>query len=154
MTAIIVLVLLGILLFLIEFLIVPGITIAGIGAVILMASGVYLAFDNYGNQVGFFVLLATLFVSVVILTFALRAGTWKRIMLNTNIDGIANEAPPEDAIKPGDKGLTLTRLAPIGKIKVNDIVMEGKSVAGFVDPGVQVEIEKISGSQAIVKPLK
>jgi membrane-bound ClpP family serine protease len=153
MTSIIILILLGILLFLIEFLIVPGITIAGIGALILMASGVYLAFENYGTQVGFFVLLATLFISVVILIFALRAGTWKRVMLSTNIDSKVNEAPPEDAVKPGDKGVTLTRLAPVGKIKVNDIVMEGKSVAGYVDPGVQIEIEKISGSQAIVKPL-
>ncbi len=154
MTAVIILILLGILLFLIEFLIIPGVTIAGIGGVILLGSGIYLAFENFGSQIGLIVLVVSLFSSVAILIFALRARTWKGVMLNTNIDGKVNLGPEKDSIKPGDKGICLTRLAPVGRVKVNNIVIEGKSIAGFLDAKTEIEVVKIVGFQAIVKPIK
>lgn len=154
MAGIIILILLGILLFLIEFLIIPGTTVAGIGGLILMGSGVYLSFENYGTKVGFIVLLFTLVGSVLILIFALRSKTWKGAMLNSKIDGKVNVGPEEGKIKPGDSGIALTRLAPIGKIKVNDISMEGKSSEGYINPNTEIEIIKITGAQAIVKPKK
>ena len=58
------LIVLGIVLFLIEFLIIPGITIAGIGGMILTAAGIYLAYSNFGPQTGFYFLLGTLIVSL------------------------------------------------------------------------------------------
>jgi len=54
---IIILIVLGIFLFVIEFLLVPGVTIAGIGGLILTMFGVYKAFDNYGSNVGVWVLI-------------------------------------------------------------------------------------------------
>jgi membrane-bound ClpP family serine protease len=154
MTGVILLILLGILLFLIEFLIIPGITIAGIGGVILTGAGIYLAYQNFGPRTGFWVLLGTLIVSVIILAFSLRAKTWKKAMLDTNIDGQANESPREGAINPGDKGITVTRLAPMGRVKVNGIVLEGKSVEGYVNPKTEIEVIKLVGSQVFVKPVK
>lgn len=154
MTAVIILILLGILLFLIEFLIIPGTTVAGIGGLILMGSGVYLSFENWGTKAGFLVLLGTLIMSVLILVFALRSKTWKGAMLHTSIDGKVNEGPAEGQINPGDAGVTLTRLAPIGKIKVNDISLEGKSSEGYINPHTEIIVVKITGAQAIVKPKK
>ena len=153
MAGVIILIVLGIVLFLIEFLIIPGTTIAGIGGLILLAAGIYLAFENYGYQVGLIILGVTLISSIIILIIALRSRTWKGVMLNTNINGIVNEGPAADLVKPGDKGITVTRLAPIGKIKVNDLIMEGKSIAGYLNPKTEIEIIKITGSQAIVKPV-
>ena len=46
-TAIILLILLGIFLFIVEFLLVPGITIAGIGGAIVMAIAVYLPVQQF-----------------------------------------------------------------------------------------------------------
>ena len=48
MTVIIILIVLGILLFVIEFLLVPGVTIAGIGGLVLTVLGVYKAFNDFG----------------------------------------------------------------------------------------------------------
>jgi len=154
MVGVIILILLGILLFLIEFLIVPGTTIAGIGGLILMGSGVYLAFENYDSQVGFIVLIATLMSSVIILIIALRSRTWKGIMLNDKISGKVNLGSGADKIKTGDRGVTVTRLNPMGKIKVNDVVVEAKSISGYLNPKTEIEVIKISGFQAIVKPVK
>lgn len=154
MIGVFILILLGIILFLIEFLVVPGITIAGIGGLILMGSGVYLAFENFNSQVGFIVLIATLLSSVIILAIALRSRTWKGVMLSDKIDGKVNIGPAINTVNPGDKGITLTRLNPIGKIRVNGIIMEGKSLQGYLNQKTEIEVIKITGSQAIVKPLK
>ncbi len=154
MAGIIALILLGIFLFLIEFLIIPGITVAGIGGTVLLGGGIYLAFEKFGNEVGFTFLIGSFLASVVILAISLRAKTWKRVMLNTTVLGNANENPPKDSLFPGDKGVTLTRLGPIGKVKVNGIVAEGKSTGGYINPHTEIEVVKISGYQVIVKPIK
>ena len=52
MATIIILIVLGILLFVIEFLLVPGVTIAGIGGLILTVFGVYKAFNDFGTTIG------------------------------------------------------------------------------------------------------
>lgn len=153
MVGVIILILLGILLFLIEFLIIPGTTIAGIGGLVLMAGGVYLAFENFNSQVGFMVLIATLLSSVIILVIALRSRTWKNVMLNEKIDGRVNMGPGEGVINPGDRGITVTRLNPMGKIKVNEIIIEAKSTQGYLNPKTEIEVIKVTGSQAIVKPI-
>ena len=153
MIGVIALILLGIFLFLVEFLILPGITIAGIGGLVLLGGGIYLSFEKFGNHTGFIVLISSFIASVIILAFSLRAKTWKRVMLHTNVEGHANEAPPENSILPGDKGITMTRLGPIGKVKVNGIVVEGKSTGGYINPHTEIEVVKLTGYQAIVKPI-
>ena len=74
-------------------------------------------------------------------------------MLKTNIDSKVEVGLEEQKIKPGDKGETVTRLAPIGMVRVNDLVIEGKSIGGFLDPKTKVEVTKVLGTQVIVKPI-
>ncbi len=154
MGAVIILIILGILLFLIEFLLIPGITIAGIGGAALTVSGIYLAFDKFGTRIGVLVLLFTLVSSLVIFVFSLRAKTWKKAMLKTNIDSNVAEELGLENLHEGDKGETIGRLAPMGMIKVNGHSFEAKSIAGYLDPHTTIEIVKIHGSQIIVKPIK
>ena len=154
MAGVILLILLGIFLFVVEFLLIPGVTIAGIGGVLLIGWGIYLAFVDFGVQIGLVTLGVTLFLSVVVLAFILRSRTWQKVMLDTKIEGTSHDALAEGSVKTGDKGEALTRLAPVGKVKVNDIVMEGKSIAGYIDPHTEIEVVKYSGSQLIVKPIK
>lgn len=154
MLGIILLIILGIFLFLVEFLLIPGVTVAGIGAVILIVSAIYLAFVNHGVTMGLVSIGATLVLSLVILAISLRSRTWKKVMLDTKIDGTSHDLPEEGSIAIGDKGKTITRLAPIGKVRVNDVVMEAKSISGYVDANTDVEVIKIAGTQLIVKLLK
>ena len=154
MTGVFLLIILGIFLFLVEFLLIPGVTIAGIGGLILIGAGIYLAFTNHGVTMGLITIGGTLVLSVVILAISLRSRTWKKVMLDTKIDSTSHEALAEGAIKHGDKGETLTRLNPIGKVKVNDIVMEAKSITGYIDAHTEIEVIKSTGTQLIVKPVK
>ena len=71
MTVIIILIVLGILLFVIEFLLVPGVTIAGIGGLVLTVLGVYKAFNDFGATTGVWVLIGTLMLSVFVIAMSL-----------------------------------------------------------------------------------
>ena len=58
-----------------------------------------------------------------------------------------------EKVKVGDIGVTIGRLAPMGKIKVNNEVVEVRSTGTFVDPGQQVRIIQIEKSLITVEPL-
>lgn len=154
MTVVIILIVLGILLFVIEFLLVPGVTIAGIGGLVLTVFGVYKAFNDFGSSTGIWVLIGTLMISVFVIAMSLRARTWNRLMLKTNVDGTVDSAITEDQIKAGDKGTSMTRLAPMGKIEVNGIVREAKSTEGYIDEHSQIEVVSVEGTRISVKPVK
>lgn len=154
MTVVIILILLGILLFVIEFLLVPGVTVAGIGGLVLTVLGVYRAFEEFGSSVGVWVLIGTLLVSVFVIAMSLRARTWRKLMLNTNVQGTVDQDISEDQIKVGDRGQAVTRLAPMGKIEVNNIVREAKSLEGYIDAHTGIEIVAVEGTRISVKPIK
>jgi membrane-bound ClpP family serine protease len=113
-----------------------------------------MSYKTYGTTTGTYTLLSVLVVSIITLALALRSKTWKRFMLKTNIDSKVEVGLEDQKIKPGDKGETVTRLAPIGMVRVNDITIEGKSIGGFLDPHTNIEVVKVLGTQIIVKPIK
>lgn len=151
--AIILLILLGILLLLLEFLVVPGITIAGIGGVVSMIVAVVFAYTVHGPVVGNYVLLGTLFTMILFLYIAFKTGTWRKVMLNNSVVSKVDYGLANETIKVGDKGITLTRLNPIGKVMINDQMVEGKSLGGFINEKTKVEVIKIQTNNIIVKPL-
>lgn len=154
MTAVIIFIILGILLFVIEFLLVPGLTIAGIGGLILTVLGVYKAFSDFGPQTGYWVLAITLLVSLFVIVLSLRARTWNRLMLKTNIEGSVDETAVTEQISVGDQGTALTRLAPMGKIKVNKLIIEATSIEGYVNENSAIEVVTVEAGKITVKTIK
>ena len=145
------LIFLGIVLLLIEFTILPGITIAGVGGFLLFAYSIYLAFTSYGTLAGFLTLGFVMIVAPTIVVFFFKGKTGKKLVLDTIVTGVANQI--DDKIKVGDIGTTIGRLAPMGKIKVNNEVVEVKSTGSFIDPGEKVRIIEIEKSLITVEPL-
>ncbi len=152
--AIALLILLGILLLLIEFLIIPGVTVAGIGGVLLIGGGVLAAYVRYGVMYGNITLAATVLVLIIIFIVALRTRTWKKIALDTKIDSSVENIKKEGRFIVGERGKTVTRLAPIGKAIFNNKIIEAKSLSGYINENTEVEIIKIQNTNVIVKPLK
>lgn len=151
-TLIIILILLGIVLFLIEFLLVPGITVAGIGGAILMISGVVLGYFYHGSTTGNLILLGTVGISVLTLYFVLKSRTWKKVMLHSKIDGKVNVLDRKSGqIKVDDSGVAITRLNPIGKIKVNGEYYEAQAINQLIDENTPILVTKISGNKIIVE---
>ena len=152
--AIVLLILLGIFLFIVEFLLVPGVTIAGIGGAIVMAVAVYFAYTTHGNTIGNYTLVATLVLTVGIGAYVLRAKTWNRLALNKNIESKVEVGLEDNKIAVGDKGESITRMAPIGRVLINGLIVEGKSQRGFLDQHTPVEVIKVLNTQVLVKSLK
>ena len=152
--AIILLIVLGILLFVVEFLLIPGVTIAGIGGAVLMGVAVYMSYKTHGNTVGNYTLIATLILTIGGFAYALRAKTWKRLALNKDIDGRVEVGLEKETIKVGDRGESITRMAPVGKVLINGLVVEGKSQRGFLDQHTPVEVIKVLNTQVIIKQIK
>lgn len=154
MTALIILFLifLGVLLLLLEFVVIPGVTIAGIGGVILLGASVYVAFDTYGVIPGIITLAFVLIAVPVLIYRIFKSKTGKKMMLNSEIDGHVDQVD-EQVIHVGDEGITIGRLAPTGKVRINNLSMEAKSAVGFVDPQVKIKVVEVLKTQVIVEPI-
>lgn len=150
--AIILIILVGILLLFLEFFVVPGITIAGIGGFILIAGAIFSAYHFHGTEVGHYTLVGTIVFFVVLVVVLLKTGTWNRVMLQKTIDSHVTDIKEENKIAPGDTGKTISRLNPMGKVMVNGIAVEASTHGTFVDPGAEVEVIKVERTKIIVKP--
>jgi membrane-bound ClpP family serine protease len=151
--AIVLLIILGLVLLLIEFAVIPGVTIAGIGGFLLLAASVYIAFADLGTIAGFVTLAVVLIASPVMIYYLFKSRAGKRMILDSEIRGKV-ENFDEGKLKVGDTGKTIGRLAPMGKIKVNGEVVEAQSSGSFVDHQTDIRIIKIQLNKIIVEPIK
>jgi membrane-bound ClpP family serine protease len=93
---------------------------------------------------------------VVLTIFMLKAGTWNKFQLKTTLDGKVDTVGAEEGnvqVKAGDTGITVTRLAPGGKVLINGQYYEAKSVDILIDPRQEIEVIKIDDNKLIVKPI-
>ena len=81
----------------------------------------------------------------------IKSKALRRISLETNIDSkVDNTNLQKMAV--GDTGIALSRLNPMGKVLVNDIEAEGKSVDGeFIEEETEIEIVRIETYHVLVK---
>ncbi len=147
------LIVLGLALIVVEVVVLPGITVAGIAGVLLIGSGVFFTYRFFGSTAGTASLIGTSILFIIFLIYALRAKTWDRLSLHSEIDGKVNVVNTDD-IKSGDKGMTVSRLAPIGKILIHGKIMEGKSEFGLIDENKEVEVIRVDESSIIVQVSK
>lgn len=150
MTLIIVLIVIGLILLVAEFLIIPGVTIAGIGGLVLIVFGVYSAYSQFGATTGHVTLLLTAVASIATIALSLRAKTWRRVALNNSIDSKAIEEY-DQIVKTGDEGITISRLAPMGKAKINDYIVEVTTLDELIDQQSTIEVVKVEGNKITVK---
>ena len=144
------LLILGILLLLLEIIFVPGTTIVGIGGLIVLAIGIYLAYASVSSMAGHISLVSSVAVVFLALIVLLKGETWKRVALDNKLEGKGVESV-EGLLKVGDTGKTISRLNPIGKAVFEEKIVEVATSGDFVSENVEVEITKIEGNKIRVK---
>lgn len=147
---VITLILVGIILIFIEILLIPGVGVAGVLGLLSMGGSCFYAFHEFGLTTGIIVAVVNAVLIIGLAIYVLRAKTWKRMSLETNIDSKAVETA---VLSLGDKGKTLTRLAPMGSARFGDYVVEVKALEGMLDPEVPVEVVLIEDNKIYVKAL-
>lgn len=148
-TAIVILLLIGILLITLEIVALPG-AIAGIVGLIMLSIGVWQSYATYGIVAGNIVLIVSVVVCILLLVFFMRSKTWRFFGLKTEIDSKVNTID-ENLLTVGVRGRTVSRLAPTGKANINGQIVEVHTVSEFVNEYEEVEITKIEGYKITVK---
>lgn len=149
LTAIILLLVIGLVLVILEILILPGFIVGVIGAG-LMLIAILAAYYNHGTTVGNYVLLSSTIVSAIVFVLIFRSNTWNKVTLHSNSDSKVEAL--DINIKVGDSGKTISRLAPMGKAMINNMQVEVQSFNGFINENTEIEVLKISSSKIIVTP--
>ncbi len=143
-------ILLGIIFLLAEIFLLPGLTISGIAGLIFLAGGIIYAYIHIGVMAGNLALLISVFLLLASFLYFIKSKSLRRISLTTNIDAKVDTSDLKK-INVGDVGVTQSRLNPIGKVFINDLTVEAKSINGeLIDEDTEVVVNKVEWSNILV----
>jgi membrane-bound ClpP family serine protease len=143
-------ILLGIIFLLAEIFLLPGITISGIAGFIFLIGGIAYAYMYMGTMAGNMTLIISAFLIMGSFLYFIKSKSLRRISLTTNIDSKVDMSDLQK-IKVGDVGITQSRLNPMGKVFINDLTVEAKSIDGqMIDEDTEVIVIKIDWANIIV----
>lgn len=148
---IIILVVFGILFLVAELVLLPGVSIGAVLSLVCYGGAIYMAFRDYGIWVGVFVTLTVLVLSVIATIVSLRAKTWQRFSLKQKVSASSMPSPADENVKIGDRGVTVSRLSPMGKVEIGGRLFEAKSLDAYVDPKTTIEVIGFENFNVIVK---
>lgn len=146
---ILMLILIGAVLVLMEFLVFPGVNVAGILGFICIIAGVYFGYAFYGASTGHLILLGTAVFGIAVTWYVLRSNTWKKLSLDTKLEATVEGV--DSSVCVGDCGVTLGRLAPMGNVQIGEFIIEAESQSGYIDSRREVEVVKVFKNKIIVK---
>ena len=146
---IIILISLGLLFLLLEVLVIPGTTLAGILGFGLIFTGLWQAYASKGIIEGHITLGSTVLVTVIVLYYSFKTGTWKRMELKSTSDGKMDQLEGTN-IKIDDTGITVSRLAPSGKALINNDIIEVHTYGEFIDQEKEIQVIAVKNNKIIV----
>ncbi len=149
-TIVIILLVVGILLFLIEFFLIPGLSIAGIAGVAFLGGAIYYAYYSIGPTAGHITVISSVLLLGLSVWIFLRSKVLEKMSLKTEIDG-KNDPMKDMIINVGDTGITSSRLAPMGRVKINNHIVEAKTNDDFIDPGVEITVIEVMNTNILVE---
>ena len=140
----------AVVLFLVELFVVPGISIAGILAGVCALLGNYYAFAHVGTGAGILTLAVTAVASIGSLVWFMRSKTLDKLSLKTDITGRVDRSA-EQSVRPGDTGMTTTRLALIGYADIQGNIVEVKSSGEFLDELTPIRVVRVVDGTVLVE---
>lgn len=146
---IITLIVFGIAFLLLEIFFLPGITIAGIAGGLCLAAAAWFSFSYYGATVGWYTVVAVVVIFSISVYLFIKTGVMDKISLRAEIKSTVEGK--DTNIKVGDRGVSLSRLAPIGNAEINGKITEVKSIRGFVDADTDIEVIAADKQEILVR---
>lgn len=147
-----ILLLVGVLLMLAELFLLPGISIAGIMGVLSLGGSVFYAYAKIGVVAGHITTLLVLVLLGVAVYLFLKFRALDKMALKTDIESKVDTLEGLN-IHIGDKGITASRLAPMGKVTINGDVAEAKTYGEFIDEDTEVVVVEVQNNTVIVEKL-
>lgn len=148
---VVILIVAGVALLVTELFLIPGFGIPGIAGFLAIAGGVFCAYWYLGPVAGHITLGASILLCAVAIFLFYRSKALDKMALQENINSKV-DLMEGTGIQPGDKGITVSRLAPMGKVRIGNTDIEAKSYEAFIDQQTEVEVVATEGNTIIVKP--
>lgn len=145
-----VLVLVSVVFLVMEIFIIPGISVCAIISIIFGGVAVWYSFTKISVTAGLITMLIWLVVLAVAIWMFVRSKALDKMSLNTELKDTSN-LYPIDKVKVGDTGIAYSRLAPMGKVTIEGMEYEAKSLDGFIDQKSEVMVTDIEDNKLIVK---
>lgn len=146
------LILVAIVLVLLEIFLLPGITVAGIGGALFAIGGVIYAY-TVSPLTGHITLVASIVSFGIAFAWLLRSKSFSKVALHTDVDSKLTSSR-DLGIEVGDEGITISRLAPIGKARIKDIAVEAKSIGDFIDEETPIVVVRVDGYNVLVTTIE
>lgn len=143
----------GLILFAIEVFLIPGISVAGLSAACCILFAIYYAFANVGFMAGWITVGASAAGVAMVTAWFMRSKTVDRLALKKTLNFKPEPLKGLD-LKPGDTGVSVTRLTLIGNADFKGKIIEVQSADGFIDEKSQIEIVRIDNGTVYVKRLQ
>ena len=140
----------GLILFIIEVFLLPGISIAGFVSAGCLLYANYYAFDTLGTVPGCITLAISVIGVVAITIWFMRSKTVDKLSLKKTID-YRPEPLKGLNLKVGDEGIALTRLALIGNAEFSGRIIEVRSSGEFIDQKSKIRVERILDGVVLVE---
>lgn len=150
---IVLLIFFGLLFLLAELVLLPGVSIGAILSLLCYGSSIYLAFAFHGTTAGIVTIAVILLLSLAVVVVSLRAKTWQRFSLRQEIRSSSMPVTPAEVLKPGERGTTVSRLSPMGKVEIGGQTYEAKSQGPYIDPQRTVEVVGFENFSVVVRPV-
>ena len=131
------LILFGLVLIVVEIVFVPGTTLVGVLGFFFLIVGIGLSFHYFGNNLGWITVGGSGVASGLILYLSFKANVWKRFALKTTLQNKVNEGELE-GLHPGQEGVALSALRPVGKAEMGSRTYEVKTLGGYVSTGTKI----------------
>lgn len=147
---VILLLLAGVFLLVLEVFLIPGIGWAGVFGLGALIGSIVVAYMYLGATAGHITLISAIVLIAIAIWIFLKNKTLEKMSLKTDIDSKV-DLISELNIHVGDTGVSLSRLAPMGKIVINGAEVEAKSEKDFIDPQTEVVVTGINGNIVNVK---
>ena len=102
---------------------------------------------------GLVTLAVVLLLSLIATVMSLRAKTWQRFSLKQEIDSTSMQLP-ETEIAIGARGVSISRLSPMGRVEIDGKSYEAKSVDAYIEQKQMVEVVGFDNFAVLVKRIK
>lgn len=140
----------GVALLVVEIFLIPGIGFAGLAGVASMVAAVFCAYYYIGATAGHITLGCLLVLTAIAIWLFVRSRMLERMALKTEIKSKI-DLVSQSEINIGEHGVTISRLAPMGKVRIGGKEFEAKSAEAFIDQNSEIEVVSIEGNTVIVK---
>ena len=143
----------GLILFIIEVFLIPGISVAGIASACSLLYAIYYAFDSLGTQACIITIGITIIGITGITIWFMKGKTVDKLALKQTLDYKPNPLKGVD-IHVGDIGTTITRLTLIGNAEINGHILEVQSADGFIDEKTPIKVCRITPNTIYVQSIQ